>query len=289
MESQNPDSQINSATEQALSLQPYVEIKQEVQDIKDHDEDIKAHDENIKDHDDYDTIQKCDDEIPVNPLELNENAGWNIEDYGESKVTAKSAICQICNKAFKDNWRLKRHCNQKHVKNGEMTEVNGVFVPNPNVEPREYVEKPKVDFPRKCKICNKGFSDKWRLGRHHEQVHAKTWKRDPIERADTSESKTKKEPAGNELFEQEMKTDTPEIQHVKVEDYYNIDQAELELSEEFVAGILRLIEELRLHIYNGDPNLERTMVVNEKLNDAVSCYINKYNLLEETTEQGRES
>ena len=276
MESQNPNSQTNSVTEQALSLQPYVEIKQEVQDIKD--------------HDDYDTIQKFDDEIPVNPLELNENAGWNIEDYGKSKDTTKSAICQICNKAFKDNWRLKRHCNQKHVKNGEMTELNGVFVPNPNVEPREYVDKPKVDLPRKCKICNKGFSDKWRLGRHHEQVHAKTWKRDPIERADsTAELKSKKEPAGNEFFEQEMKTDTPEIQQVKVEDYYNIDQAELELSEEFVAGILRLIEELRLHIYNGDPNLERTMVVNEKLNDAVSCYINKYNLLEETNEQGRES
>ena len=44
------------------------------------------------------------------------------------------------------------------------------------------------------------------------------------------------------------------------------------LSEEFAAFILSQVEELCGIIKNGDPDLKRTMNVNQKLNDAVDCY-----------------
>ena len=51
-----------------------------------------------------------------------------------------------------------------------------------------------------------------------------------------------------------------------------IDGSNLELSEEFAAFILSQVDELCEIIKNGDPNLKRTMDVNQKLNDAVDCY-----------------
>ena len=51
-----------------------------------------------------------------------------------------------------------------------------------------------------------------------------------------------------------------------------IDSSNLELSEEFAAFILSQVEELCEIIKNGDPDLKRTMNVNQKLNDAVDCY-----------------
>ena len=51
-----------------------------------------------------------------------------------------------------------------------------------------------------------------------------------------------------------------------------IDGSNLELSEEFAAFILSQVDELCEIIKNGDPDLKRTMDVNQKLNDAVDCY-----------------
>ena len=53
---------------------------------------------------------------------------------------------------------------------------------------------------------------------------------------------------------------------------YLIDSSNLELSEQFAAFILSQVDELCEIIKNGDPDLKRTMDVNQKLNDAVDCY-----------------
>ena len=51
-----------------------------------------------------------------------------------------------------------------------------------------------------------------------------------------------------------------------------IDSSNLELSEQFAAFILSQVDELCEIIKNGDPDIKRTMDVNQKLNDAVDCY-----------------
>ena len=54
----------------------------------------------------------------------------------------------------------------------------------------------------------------------------------------------------------------------------------LDLSEEFLSGILKLVNELCDVVRNGDPDLKRTSEVNKNLNNAVSCYRNKLDLID---------
>ena len=53
------------------------------------------------------------------------------------------------------------------------------------------------------------------------------------------------------------------------------DGSNFELSEQFILFILKQVNELCEHIKSGDPDIERTMEVNQKLNNAVDCYILK--------------
>ena len=46
----------------------------------------------------------------------------------------------------------------------------------------------------------------------------------------------------------------------------------LDITEEFIISILKQVDELCDNIKNGDPDLERTLEVNQNLNEAVSCY-----------------
>ena len=48
-----------------------------------------------------------------------------------------------------------------------------------------------------------------------------------------------------------------------------------ELSEDFISSILKQVDELCDNIRNGDPDINRTIVVNDNLNNAVSCYKDK--------------
>ena len=67
-----------------------------------------------------------------------------------------------------------------------------------------------------------------------------------------------------------------ELQDSKVLDNYDVFQNyDLDLSEEFLSGILKLVDELCDAIRNGDPDLERTLEVNENLKNSVSCYRDK--------------
>ena len=52
------------------------------------------------------------------------------------------------------------------------------------------------------------------------------------------------------------------------------------VSEEFLATILRYVDDLCKIIHTGDPNLERTTEINQNLNKAVICYKNKLRILE---------
>ena len=52
----------------------------------------------------------------------------------------------------------------------------------------------------------------------------------------------------------------------------------LQLSEEFIIFILTQVDNLCENIKNGDPDVERTLEVNQSLNNAVTCYRNKLSL-----------
>merc|ERR1712228_960732 len=52
-------------------------------------------------------------------------------------------------------------------------------------------------------------------------------------------------------------------------------ECDLDLSEEFISTILTQVDDLCEIINNGDPNLERTIEVNQNLNNAVNCYREK--------------
>jgi hypothetical protein len=55
-----------------------------------------------------------------------------------------------------------------------------------------------------------------------------------------------------------------------------IDSLNLELSEQFIEFILNQVDMLCETIKNGDPDIIRTLEVNQKLNDAVDCYRIKF-------------
>ena len=50
------------------------------------------------------------------------------------------------------------------------------------------------------------------------------------------------------------------------------DEVVLELTEEFLTEILKTVDDLCNKIKNGDPDLERTLEVNQILNYGVNCY-----------------
>ena len=63
------------------------------------------------------------------------------------------------------------------------------------------------------------------------------------------------------------------------------DYQDLELSEEFLTTIIKYVDDLCDIISNGDPNLVRTLEVNQNLNDAVNCYKNELDVKRQLLEQ----
>lgn len=76
--------------------------------------------------------------------------------YGslEGKTVTKNFKCEICHKAFRDNWKLKRH--------GNVHGNNDYVYPIKNTSRKNF----------KCELCGKSFQDNWKLKRH-EKVHVK--------------------------------------------------------------------------------------------------------------------
>ena len=117
-------------------------------------------------------------DIPENCLEVD----MDVESTPK-RTRKKNFLCKICNKTFKDNYKLKRH-EKVHIKAGEMPEEPEH---EPDVEPNfddsevkiekdidekdEKPEKPKK--PKKeytCNLCFKTFKDNYKLKRHS-KVH----------------------------------------------------------------------------------------------------------------------
>ena len=68
----------------------------------------------------------------------------------------------------------------------------------------------------------------------------------------------------------EMKQEINELDY-KYQNY-TFDDSDLNLSEQFIALILQQVDDLCENIKSGDPNVPRTLVVNQNLNNAVNCY-----------------
>ena len=85
----------------------------------------------------------------------------------------------------------------------------------------------------------------------------------------------------DELVSQpKTKIETQDTQDFKDEEHYEFEYVDIDLSEEFLSRILKQVDELCDAIQNGDPSLERTTLVNQNLNDAVSCYRNRIILID---------
>ena len=79
--------------------------------------------------------------------------------------------CQICKKAFPNNWKLRRHEKGKfHLKKaGKVLKVTNIVVEDFVVSPVR--KKSKKNF-KECQICKKVFPNNSKL-RRHEKVHVK--------------------------------------------------------------------------------------------------------------------
>ena len=126
-------------TEEDLSLHTCLQIKQEFQDSN------------------YDVGQNGVQDSKDYELPSNEKINMDFEKPAPSKKTKKLCICGICNKSFKDNYRLRRHVSQVHTKDGEMIQPDQVFEAKTEIETRD-VKKLCI-----CGICNKGFKDNYNL------------------------------------------------------------------------------------------------------------------------------
>ena len=90
---------------------------------------------------------------------LAQDVKFNVDEEKSRKI----CICGICNKSFKDNYRLRRHISQVHTKDGEIIQPDPLFDAKTEIEIRD---AKKVCI---CGICNKGFKDNYRLRRHISQ------------------------------------------------------------------------------------------------------------------------
>jgi hypothetical protein len=88
-----------------------------------------------------------------------------------------------------------------------------------------------------------------------------------------------KNPANENLVDVSKKSsvDLPEPPAGLIENYYDLD-----LSVEFLSQLFTYVNELCEFINNGDQNINRTSVVIQNLNDAVSCYQDHLPLIEPT-------
>ena len=242
-------------TEEDLSRHTCLQIKQEFQDSN------------------YDVDQNGAQDSKDYELESNEKINMDVEKPAPNKQLKKLCICGMCSKSFKDNYRLRRHISQVHTKDGKIIQPDPLFDAKTEMETRD---AKKVCI---CGICNKGFTDNYRLRRHESQVHTKDWK---IKQPDqVFEPKTKIETEDAQDFkdvEFEKPAPNKDAQYFKEEeqfDYFDFEHTDVDLSEELLSEILKLVDELCDVINRSDPDLYRTVQINKIINDAVSCYRNK--------------
>ena len=190
--------------------------------------------------------------------ELPSSVRFNVDEEKPKNL----CICELCNKSFKDNYRLRRHISQVHTKDGE------IIQPDQAAEAKTKTETQDAKKLCICGICNKGFKDNYRLRRHESQVHTKDWN---LIQPD-------------HVFEPKTKIETLDAQDFKDEEQFDFEYTDVDLSEEFLSDILKRVDELCDVINKGDSNFERTVKVIQNLNDDVSCYRNKLALIDSKIE-----
>ena len=153
------------------------------------------------------------------------------------------AICSICLLTFGSHEEVLGHtCNEikeERIEVDEMVhdEKDNLFENKPNISENDSDYSPENIKSEKNRLKKKGTKKK-RPKKHEPEI--------------------------------KIKVETNKYQDDEQNDL--IDSSNLELSEQFAAFILSQVDELCEIIKNGDPDLKRTMNVNQKLNDAVDCY-----------------
>ena len=209
-------------------------------------------------------------------------------------------FCQLCHVTFDNVEDLSLHsCADIKVENAELQgenpiETNGKLIETfDNQEDFKYDMDPpdvsecdaeysplkkknkksnvkKTDKSKKlynCSLCNKNLKGNYQLKKHLKS-HIKAG--EMIE--------------PDQVFEPKIEI---EAQDIKIKDHYDFECSDIDLSEEFLSDILKQVDELCDSIKNGDPNLERTITVNQNLNDAVSYYRNKLFLFDSKLDETR--
>ena len=115
-----------------------------------------------------------DFDLPENYVEV--DTAKDSENIKKNKMK-NNCICSICNKCFRDSWKLKRHI-KVHIKAGDLPAGADVFIKKeakPVKERRILSENNSIKQKRTkkdfiCSECNRPFKTGQKL-RRHEQVH----------------------------------------------------------------------------------------------------------------------
>ena len=82
-------------------------------------------------------------------LPSNEKINMDVEKPAPNQKPKKLCICGICNKGFKDNYRLRRHESQVHTKDWNLIQPDNVFEPKTKIETQcaqDYKDKEQFNF-----------------------------------------------------------------------------------------------------------------------------------------------
>ena len=108
------------------------------------------------------------------------------------------------------------------------------------------------------------------------QVKRNTTKKQ-IQKRLSSEKTDQKKNFGKQKSFQPIVDPKKEPNELEYEDQFDFcENYDLELTEEFISLILKQVDNLCESIQNGDPNMDRTLEVNQNLNNAVHCYRTHY-------------
>ena len=179
------------------------------------------------------------------------------------------ACCMVCQMTFSTHEELFVHsCAQIKVEKPEPDDDNQIEKAEKIVEtfnqeefkydmdPQELSESDSDYSPKKKKIKKEKKSKIIKVARKKEKVKLKPKPKKKIPKVDKYDYET----------DYQKQLDLA------------LCNSNLQLSEEFIVFILTQVDNLCENIKNGDPDVERTLEVNQSLNNAVTCYRNKLSL-----------
>ena len=181
------------------------------------------------------------------------------------------AICSMCQMTFHSHEKILGHtCIE--IKE-EKIEVEDMISDQKDMNNECDLSENDSDFSPKIKKSKKNSSKKSKIKEGKSKGKLK------------EDVKERKRNPKNDGSEDRLIVETNKLQ---VNEKNNqIDGSNFELSEQFIVLILKQVDDLCENIKNGDPDLERTIEVNENLNNAVSCYRNKIFLIDSKVDRNK--